>query len=116
MRGQRETQRAPPLRHLVGIGPGFPDGLDGRVVHPPAKVWRALTDPKIHAKWWAAGDMRAKMGHRFTLDMGSFGQQPCEVLAVESERLLSDSFIHWTSPGPTEPFAPLESPCSSSPW
>ena len=27
--------------------------------HPPAKVWQAPTDLKIHAKWWAAGDIRA---------------------------------------------------------
>ena len=60
--------------------------------HPPAKVWQALTDPKIHAKWWAAGDVRAVVGHRFTLDMGPWGQQPCEVIAVEPERLLSYSF------------------------
>ena len=22
--------------------------------HPPSKVGKALTDPEIHAKWWAA--------------------------------------------------------------
>ncbi len=60
--------------------------------HPPAKVWQALTDPKLHAKWWAAGDIRPVVGHRFTLDMGQWGQQPCEVIAVEPERLLSYSF------------------------
>lgn len=64
--------------------------------HPPAKVWRALTDPEIHARWWAAGDVKAEVGHRFTLDMGPFGQQPCEVLAVDPERLLSYSFAPGT--------------------
>ncbi len=64
--------------------------------HPPAKVWRALTDPEIHAKWWAAGDVKAVVGHRFTLDMGPWGQQPCEVLVVEPERLLSYSFAPGT--------------------
>ena len=58
------------------------------IAHPPAKVWQALTDPALHARWWAAGDVRAEVGHRFTLDMGQWGQQPCEVLAVELERLL----------------------------
>ncbi|HEV3385768.1 MAG TPA: SRPBCC domain-containing protein, partial [Gemmata sp.] len=48
--------------------------------HPPAKVWQALTDPRLHAKWWAAGDVKAVVGHRFTLDMGKWGQQPCEVI------------------------------------
>jgi uncharacterized protein YndB with AHSA1/START domain len=64
--------------------------------HPPAKVWQALTDPEIHAKWWAAGDIKAVVGHRFTLDMGAWGQQPCEVIAVEPERLLRYSFAPGT--------------------
>jgi uncharacterized protein YndB with AHSA1/START domain len=66
------------------------------IEHPPAKVWQALTDPTLHAKWWAAGDVRPLVGHRFTLDMGPWGQQPCEVLAVEPERLLSYSFAPGT--------------------
>ena len=64
--------------------------------HPPAKVWEVLTDPTMHAKWWAAGDVRPVVGHRFTLDMGQWGQQPCEVLAVEPERLFSYSFAPGT--------------------
>ncbi|MFE5211925.1 SRPBCC domain-containing protein [Streptomyces sp. NPDC056600] len=72
--------------------------------HPPAAVWRALTDPALHARWWAAGDVRPVVGHRFTLDMGAFGSQSCEVTAVEDERLLSyrfaegtlDTVITWT--------------------
>ena len=60
--------------------------------HPPAKVWKALTVPELLAKWWAAGDVKPVVGHRFTLDMGQWGQQPCEVIAVEPERLLSYSF------------------------
>jgi len=62
------------------------------VPHPIAKVWTALTDPAVQARWWAAGDVRAVVGHRFTLDMGQWGQQPCEVLAVQSERLLAYVF------------------------
>nr|WP_202446897.1 SRPBCC domain-containing protein [Streptomyces sp. SID5468] len=59
---------------------------------PPAVVWRALTDPEPHARWWAAGDVRPVVGHRFSLDMGPWGEQPCEVTAVEPERLLSYRF------------------------
>jgi uncharacterized protein YndB with AHSA1/START domain len=66
------------------------------IEHPPAKVWEALTDPTLHAKWWAAGDVRPVVGHHFTLDMGPWGQQPCEVLAVEPERLLAYSFAPGT--------------------
>ncbi|MEU6933859.1 SRPBCC domain-containing protein [Streptomyces sp. NPDC046374] len=64
--------------------------------HPPAAVWRALTDPELHARWWAAGDVKPLVGHRFTLDMGSFGSQPCEVTAVEDERLLAYRFAEGT--------------------
>jgi uncharacterized protein YndB with AHSA1/START domain len=60
--------------------------------YAPARAWAALTDPAILAKWWAAGDVRAAVGHRFALDMGPWGQQPCEVLAVEPERLFSYTF------------------------
>ena len=59
---------------------------------PPATVWRALTDPELHARWWAAGDVRPIVGHRFELDMGKWGKQPCEVLAVEPERLFRYRF------------------------
>ena len=66
------------------------------IPHSPARVWKVLTDPDLHAQWWAAGDVKAEVGHRFTLDMGSWGQQPCEVIAVEPERLLSYSFAPGT--------------------
>lgn len=62
------------------------------IPHPPEMVWAALTDPELHAKWWAAGDIRAELGHQFTLDMRQWGKQTCEVLAVESKRLFSYSF------------------------
>ena len=62
----------------------------------PARVWRALTDPGLVAKWWAAGDVRAEVGHRFDMDMGPWGLQPCEVLAVEPERLFRYRFAQPT--------------------
>src|ERR1044072_2011886 len=69
---------------------------DQFIAPPPATVWKALTDPELHARWWAAGDVRPVVGHHFTLDMGKWGQQPCEVLAVEPERLLRYSFASGT--------------------
>lgn len=72
--------------------------------HPLSAVWRALTDPGLHARWWAAGDIKPVVGHRFTLDMGSFGSQSCEVTEVDEQRLLAyrfaegslDTTITWT--------------------
>jgi uncharacterized protein YndB with AHSA1/START domain len=55
-------------------------------------VWRALTDPDLLALWWARGDVRPIVGHRFALDMGAWGVQPCEVTAVDPERLLEYHF------------------------
>ena len=64
--------------------------------HTPNQVWKALTDLLIHASWWAAGDVKPIVGHGFTLDMGPWGQQKCEVLAVDTGRLLRYRFAAGT--------------------
>jgi uncharacterized protein YndB with AHSA1/START domain len=66
--------------------------LDHFYPYAPARVWHALTDPDLHARWWAAGDVRPIVGHRFDLDMGKWGKQPCEVLEVVPERLFKYTF------------------------
>ncbi|RKH52114.1 hypothetical protein D7X55_05245 [Corallococcus sp. AB049A] len=38
--------------------------LDHVYAHPPSAVWKALTTPELHAKWWAAGDVRPVVGRR----------------------------------------------------
>ncbi|MEU7389910.1 SRPBCC family protein [Streptomyces tanashiensis] len=77
--------------------------------HPAAAVWKALTDPDLHARWWAAGDIKPIVGHRFTLDMGGFGRQPCQVTDVDHERLLAYRFAEGSltppSPGHSSPRA-----------
>lgn len=61
--------------------------LERDYAHPPSAIWRILTTPELHAKWWAAGDVRAIVGHEFTLDMGErWGKQPCTVLEVVPEK------------------------------
>lgn len=65
---------------------------DQFIARPPAAVWRALTEPDLLAAWWAAGDIKPVVGHRFTLDMSDWGQQPCEVLEVEPGKLLRYTF------------------------
>lgn len=66
--------------------------LEHVYTQPPGKVWRALTVPDLVARWWAPGDIRAEIGHRFEMDMGPWGMQPCEVLEVELERRFSYRF------------------------
>jgi uncharacterized protein YndB with AHSA1/START domain len=72
--------------------------VDEYLAHPPATVWRALTDPDLLAKWLMRNDFRPVVGHRFT-----FATEPvpgtdfdgivrCEVLTVEPERLLRISW------------------------
>ncbi|YCH10006.1 SRPBCC family protein [Arthrobacter sp. alpha11c] len=57
--------------------------LERTFPHPKEAVWAALTTPELLARWWAAGDIAPVVGHRFTMDMGGWGQQQCEVLTVE---------------------------------
>jgi uncharacterized protein YndB with AHSA1/START domain len=66
--------------------------LERRLPHPAAAVWSALTTPELLSRWWAPGDIAPVVGHRFTMDMGAWGQQQCEVLAVEPGALISFLF------------------------
>jgi uncharacterized protein YndB with AHSA1/START domain len=74
--------------------------VDQFIAKPAANVWRMLTEPDRLATWWAPGDIRPEVGHRFTMDMGQWGMQPCTVTTVEEERLLSYTFgegtVDWT--------------------
>jgi len=62
------------------------------IAYPPSSVWVALTDPAIHSTWFASGDIQPVVGHRFSLDMGPFGETPCEIVDVEPERRIAYSF------------------------
>lgn len=72
--------------------------LDTFLPHPPAKVWRALTEPELVARWLMPGDIRAEVGHRFTFvtepveRTGFDGVVHCRVLEVEPGRLLKLSW------------------------
>jgi uncharacterized protein YndB with AHSA1/START domain len=71
--------------------------VDQFVDQRPARVWQALTEPELLARWWAAGDIAPSVGHRFTLDMGGWGKVPCEVLEVVPEQRLVFTFTeNWT--------------------
>jgi uncharacterized protein YndB with AHSA1/START domain len=63
----------------------------------PARVWQTLTEPQLLARWWAAGDIAPRVGHRFELDMPGWGKVPCRVLeVVEHERLVHTFNDTWT--------------------
>jgi uncharacterized protein YndB with AHSA1/START domain len=65
------------------------------LAEPPAKVWRALTEPALLASWLMPNDIRPFVGARFTFqaesDSGS-GIIECEVLAAEPPHLLRYSW------------------------
>ncbi len=66
------------------------------IPHPPAKVWRALTEPELLAAWLMENDIRAVVGHCFNFHskpMGSWdGIVHCEVLTVDAPHLLRYSW------------------------
>jgi uncharacterized protein YndB with AHSA1/START domain len=71
--------------------------LDQFVAAPPERVWAALTEPDLLARWWVPGDIAPIAGHRFTLQMGQWGEIPCEMVEVREPELLVYAFnTSWT--------------------
>ncbi|TDC89505.1 SRPBCC domain-containing protein [Nonomuraea deserti] len=72
--------------------------VDQFIAHPPAKVWRALTEPELVARWLMPNDFKPEVGHRFTFttepkkQVGFDGVVHCEVLEIQQERLLKISW------------------------
>jgi uncharacterized protein YndB with AHSA1/START domain len=66
--------------------------LEYDLPHPPAKVWRVLTDPELVAKWLLPNDLRAVVGHGFTFRVEPSqwwdGIVSSEVLEVELHKRL----------------------------
>ncbi len=71
---------------------------DSFLPHPPAAVWRALTDPALLAQWLMPNDFEARIGHHFTFRAvpapgADFdGIVHCEVLDLRPEELLQISW------------------------
>jgi len=82
--------------------------LEYDLPHPPAKVWRALTEPELLAEWLMDNDMRPLVGQSFTFRSKPMpwwdGIVKCEVLEVELHKRLRytwrggplDTVVTWT--------------------
>ncbi|MFC4017607.1 SRPBCC domain-containing protein [Micromonospora sp. GCM10011542] len=84
--------------------------VDQFLPHPPAKVWRVLTDPDLIGRWLMPTDFAPVVGHRFTFRteprpaQGFDGIVHCEVLDLDPHRLLRwawrggplDTVVTWT--------------------
>jgi uncharacterized protein YndB with AHSA1/START domain len=61
--------------------------------HPPARVWRALTDRAALARWLMPNDFVPRLGHAFTFRAsdaeGWSGVVDCRVVALEEPRRLA---------------------------
>jgi uncharacterized protein YndB with AHSA1/START domain/DNA-binding transcriptional ArsR family regulator len=66
--------------------------FDQFIAAPPDRVWQALTDPDLLARWWVPGDVAPIVGHRYELQMPGWGPIACQVLEVEAPRRLVHSF------------------------
>nr|WP_062338753.1 SRPBCC domain-containing protein [Herbidospora sakaeratensis] len=81
--------------------------VDQFLAHPPAKVWRVLTEPDLIAKWLMPGDFRLEVGHRYTMETraipatGFSGLVRAEVLAFEPLRMLRIGWDDAAAPGKT---------------
>jgi uncharacterized protein YndB with AHSA1/START domain len=71
--------------------------VDQFVAGPPEKVWRAITEPELIGRWWVPGDVKAVVGHEFTLQMPKWGAIGCVVTeVVEPERFAYTFNGTWT--------------------
>ncbi|WP_417578753.1 SRPBCC family protein [Pelagibacterium sp.] len=67
--------------------------VEREMPHPPAKIWRALTQPHLMEEWLMKTDFKPEVGHDFTL-RGDWGGVQCQVLAIEPEKTLSYTWNH----------------------
>lgn len=89
-------------------------GEDRTAVHvdeflpfPPDRVWDALTDSDLLARWLMPNDFKPVVGHRFTMTAkpnphtGFSGTVRCEVLELRPVELLS---ISWADADRADPW------------
>ena len=72
--------------------------VDQFLAQPPDRVWHALTDPDLLARWLMPNDFRPAVGHQFTFrtepvpQHGFDGIVHCQVLDLDPPRLLRFSW------------------------
>lgn len=77
--------------------------VEREIPHPPEKVWRALTQPRLIEEWLMKSDFKPVVDHRFELRF-DWGTVACQVLEVEPNKTLSytwvadelESVVTWT--------------------
>ncbi|MBS0480316.1 MAG: SRPBCC domain-containing protein [Proteobacteria bacterium] len=68
--------------------------IEREFAHPPAKLWRALTQPRLVADWLMQNDFALAVGHKFNLSGDWGGTLDCEVLEIEPEASLAYTWNH----------------------
>lgn len=72
--------------------------IDHLFPYPPARVWQALTEPDLLARWLMPNDFQLQVGHRFLFKgtpmpkVQFSGIVQCEILSFEVEHTLSYSW------------------------
>lgn len=72
--------------------------VEGFLPHSPAKVWRALTEPELIARWLMENDFQAIVWHQFQMRgipvpaVGFSGLVASEVLDLQTEKRLRISW------------------------
>ena len=67
--------------------------------HPPAKVWRALTETSLIEQWLLKNDFQPVAGHSFSLRRDPVGDWngviDCQVIAIDPCKTLSYTWGTW---------------------
>jgi uncharacterized protein YndB with AHSA1/START domain len=77
--------------------------VERELPYPPARIWRALTQPELIAEWLMKNDFQPVRDHRFILQ-ADWGSVACRVIAIEPGERLSyswdanglESVVTWT--------------------
>jgi uncharacterized protein YndB with AHSA1/START domain len=70
--------------------------IEKELPHPPAKIWRALTEGTLIKEWMMDNDFQPVVGHKFSFRSTPMpnwnGVVDCEVLVVEPYKKLAYSW------------------------